>query len=640
MKIGGIPIRKKGKFEQSRAPKRPSMAEQQVSKPAKQPKAAKASSGGGKKGLIIALALVVVVVLGVCSYGFVLKNQDAIYPNVYVAGVNVGGLKRDAAVSAVSEAVQKSYASDTLNVVLPDRTLSLTPEVTQVALNPDQAIDEAMRYGRSGGPISAVINYLRAGKSEYSVDLDSSLNLDTDYIRTLVDQTARECASDKIDPIVKVNEEAGTITITAGSPAVSLDADKLYDAVIARFSSGDFSDLDFEYDTVPCESVDLQQYYDKYCKEMTDAYYDEEKKELVPEVNGYGFDLPYYTQQLAMAKAGEVITIQMEDLVPEVTLEELKKTYFADVLASYDSPHTANAARTKNLDLACKAIDGTILNPGDEFSFNKIVGERTKEKGYLAAIVYTDGGKSESQEGGGICQVASTIYTCTLLADLEVTERAPHMYLVTYVEPGMDATIYWPSLDYKFKNSTDMPLRVDASVSGGYVHIKLVGTKQEHDYDHIKLRGVYASSTAWKTVAEINGKKTEITIAKGAGVDANGKAIDLAVDAAGNKYILGSVTESEYTGYTINAYRDFIAADGSTMRSELLHTDQFKHRDRCYSVTPYTEPEPEEPEEPDPTDPNDPSYDPDDNPDDNGNGDSNNDGTYTGDPSAMPDFWN
>ena len=466
------------------------MAEQQVSKPAKQPKAAKASSGGGKKGLIIALALVVVVVLGVCSYGFVLKNQDAIYPNVYVAGVNVGGLKRDAAVSAVSEAVQKSYASDTLNVVLPDRTLSLTPDVTQVALNPDQAIDEAMRYGRSGGPISAVINYLRAGKSEYSVDLDSSLNLDTDYIRTLVDQTARECASDKIDPIVKVNEEAGTITITAGSPAVSLDADKLYDAVIARFSSGDFSDLDFEYDTVPCESVDLQQYYDKYCKEMTDAYYDEEKKELVPEVNGYGFDLPYYTQQLAMAKAGEVITIQMEDLVPEVTLEELKKTYFADVLASYDSPHTANAARTKNLELACKAIDGTILNPGDEFSFNKIVGERTKEKGYLAAIVYTDGGKSESQEGGGICQVASTIYTCTLLADLEVTERAPHMYLVTYVEPGMDATIYWPSLDYKFKNSTDMPLRVDASVSGGYVHIKLVGTKQEHDYDHIKLSGV------------------------------------------------------------------------------------------------------------------------------------------------------
>ena len=635
MKIGGIPIRKKGKFEQSRTPKKPSVAEQQVNKPAKTPKPAKQpKQGSGKKGLIIALALVAIVVLGVCSYGFVLKNQDAIYPNVYVAGVNVGGLKRDAAVSAVSEAVEKSYASDTLNVVLPDRTLSLTPEVTQVALNPEQAIDEAMRCGRSGGPISAVINYLRAGKREYTVDLDSSLNLDTEYIRTLIDQTARECASDKIDPIVKVDEDAGTITITAGSPAISLDADKLYDAVIARFASGDFSDLDFDYDTVACESVDLQQYYDKYCKEMTDAYYDEEKKELVPEVNGYGFDLPYYTQKLAMAKAGDVITIQMEDLIPAVTLEDLKKTYFADTLASYDSPHTANAARTKNLELACKAINGTVLNPGDEFSFNKIVGERTKEKGYQAAIVYTDGGKSEAQEGGGICQVASTIYTCTLLADLEVTERSPHMYLVTYVEPGMDATIYWPSLDFKFKNSTDMPLRIDASVSGGYVHIKLVGTKQEHDYDHIKLRGVYASSTAWKTVAEIDGKKVEITIAKGAGVDANGNAIDLAVDANGNKYVLGSIIEGEYTGYTINAYRDFIAADGSTIRSELLHTDQFKHRDRCYSVTPYVEPEPDVPEEPDPDDPNyDPDYDPTVDPDDDGD-----DNHYTGDPSAMPDF--
>ena len=138
MKIGGIPIRKKGKFEQSRAPQKPSMAEQQVNKPAKQPKQPRQSCG--KKGWIIALALVAIVVLGVCSYGFVLKNQDAIYPNVYVAGVNVGGLKRDAAISAVSEAVQTSYESDTLNVVLPDRTLSLTPEVTQVALNPEQVI--------------------------------------------------------------------------------------------------------------------------------------------------------------------------------------------------------------------------------------------------------------------------------------------------------------------------------------------------------------------------------------------------------------------------------------------------------------------------------------------------------------------
>lgn len=289
--------------------------------------------------------------------------------------------------------------------------------------------------------------------------------------------------------------------------------------------------------------------------------------------------------------------------------------------------------------MPARPIDGTILNPGDEFSFNKIVGERTKEKGYLAAIVYTDGGKSESQEGGGICQVASTIYTCTLLADLEVTERAPHMYLVTYVEPGMDATTYWPSLDYKFKNSTDMPLRVDASVSGGYVHIKLVGTKQEHDYDHIKLRGVYASSTAWKTVAEINGKKTEITIAKGAGVDANGKAIDLAVDAAATSIFLVlsqraniPATRSTPIATLSQPTAARCALSFCTPTSSSTATAATRSR-RIPSPSPKCGGA-------DPTDPNDPSYDPDDNSDDNGNGDSNNDGTYTGDPSVMPDFWN
>ena len=88
--------------------------------------------------------MALLAVLGVCTYGFILKGSDTIFPNVYVAGVNVGGLKRSAAVTAVEGAVNQSYASDTLRVVLPDRTLELDPEITNVALNADEAVDEAM----------------------------------------------------------------------------------------------------------------------------------------------------------------------------------------------------------------------------------------------------------------------------------------------------------------------------------------------------------------------------------------------------------------------------------------------------------------------------------------------------------------
>ena len=469
--------------------------------------------------------MALLAVLGVCTYGFILKGSDTIFPNVYVAGVNVGGLKRDAAINAVKLAVEQETAADTLTVVLPDRTIEFTPEVTNVALNPDEAADAAMNYGRDGGPIKALITYQKAKKDRQDIALESGKNLDTTYIRDLIDQTARACASEKIDPIVTVDADAKTVTVVTGSPKISLDADKLYDEVVARFESGDFSDLKFDYDTEPCAPVDLQTYYDQFATEMKDAYYDEEKKELVAEKVGFGFDVSYYTQQIAMADAGTTITIQAEEMQPEVTLADLEKEYFADVLGSCDSPHTAQAGRTKNLELACKAIDGTILNPGDEFSFNKIVGERTAEKGYQKAIVYQTGGKSEAEEGGGVCQVASTIYTACLYADLKVTERAPHMFTVTYVQLGMDATIYWGSLDYKFVNSTDHPLRIDASVSGGYVHIKLMGTTpKDKSYDHIVLHNEVIATRQPKTV--IDGTETEITDA-GTGVDENGNTVTL-----------------------------------------------------------------------------------------------------------------
>ena len=165
---------KRGKFEAQKPSRKPTAAQKHTGGSA--PK----KSGGGKKVGILVGCVLLVAVLCVCAYGMILKGQDTIYPNVYVAGINVGGLKRDAAISAVQEAVDQHTSADTLTVVLPDRSLSFTPEVSQVALNADEAIDQAMQYGRSGGPITALITYNRAKHNDYNVDLESSLNRDTD----------------------------------------------------------------------------------------------------------------------------------------------------------------------------------------------------------------------------------------------------------------------------------------------------------------------------------------------------------------------------------------------------------------------------------------------------------------------------
>lgn len=558
-----------------------------------------------KKVGIIAGAIAGALVLAVCVFGFVLKGGKTIYPNVTVADVSVGGLDRTAAIAAVEEAVAAKEESYTLHVVLPDRTLEFTPDVTNVALDAESAIDAAMRHGRDGGPFKALFTYLGARSKPHSVSLQSELDLDTEYIRNLIDETAKDAESELIQPIVKIDEEAGKITIKTGSPEVHLDAEALYGAVVARFEARDFSDLKFEYDTEPCKPIDLQGYYDKYCTEVIDAYFDEEAGKLVEEQVGFGFDLPYYTQKIAMAEPETDIVIEMKDLEPKVTLEQLKQEMFPDVLAKYDSPHVNIPARTNNLDLACKAIDGMILKPGDVFSFNDTVGERTVEKGYQAATVYLDGGKSQAETGGGICQVASTIYECVLYANLKVTERMPHMFVVTYVGYGQDATIYWGQQDFKFQNNTEHPIRIDASVSGGYVHIALAGVKEETNYDSIKISYAVLSQKEWKTVGVLNKDDKEevpfeITIEN-----------DVATDAEGNTYKVEEVIDTPYTGMSIMTYRHFLDAEGKEISKETLAKSDYRSRDKKVLLTLL---EPAQPED----------------------GEYDEDGNYIGDPSVTP----
>ena len=174
-----------------------------------------------------------------------------------------------------------------------------------------------------------------------------------------------------------------------------------------------------------------------------------------------------------------------EQAAAEIAVEDTEKEDFCDILASYGSTYdTHNTAKEINLQLCCEAIDGTILEPGEEFSFNDIVGERTVERGYQECSAYV--GNDISQElGGGICQVASTIYCCVLYADLEVVERSCHKYVVSYVPLGMDATVYWDyNLDFKFANNTDHPIRIDASTADGECWVFIRGID---DYNYIRV---------------------------------------------------------------------------------------------------------------------------------------------------------
>ncbi len=137
---------------------------------------------------------------------------------------------------------------------------------------------------------------------------------------------------------------------------------------------------------------------------------------------------------------------------------------FADLLAQKSTSLGGSSyARINNISKACEAINGLVMNPGDEFSYNERVGQRTAAGGYMAAGAYNNG-QVVQEIGGGICQVSSTLYYCALVSNLEITNRLCHYFGVDYLPAGLDATVSWPSPDFKFRNDSEYPIRVEAAV--------------------------------------------------------------------------------------------------------------------------------------------------------------------------------
>ena len=195
----------------------------------------------------------------------------------------------------------------------------------------------------------------------------------------------------------------------------------------------------------------------------------------------------------------------------EVTKADLEPLLFRDVLGSTTTYYNGGqAGRTTNVRLACNSIDGTILNPGEEFSYNDIVGERTASRGFRSAIIFSNGSEVDGL-GGGVCQVSSTVYMAVLRADLKVTERYNHQFQISYTPISQDAAVYWGSKDFKFVNDTPYPIKVVASSGGGTLTVKLYGTKTSDKTISFSSKsytsGKYKYASLYKTVTE-NGTST------------------------------------------------------------------------------------------------------------------------------------
>ncbi|WP_052447262.1 VanW family protein [Clostridium polynesiense] len=202
---------------------------------------------------------------------------------------------------------------------------------------------------------------------------------------------------------------------------------------------------------------------------------------ITQDVKGYKVDTEDLENQINSRitegiKENIIVQAKAEAVEPKITAETLGK--INSKISSYTTNYTSStAARAHNVDLSASSINGTLLMPGEVFSYNKTVGERSKARGYQDAAVYV-GDKVEQGIGGGICQTSSTLYVAAMMANLRSVDRTNHSMPVSYLKVGMDATVVWGAIDYKFKNNYDFPVYIEAVTKNRNLTFNIYGNKE------------------------------------------------------------------------------------------------------------------------------------------------------------------
>ncbi len=436
--------------------------------------------GGGfdfkSKPVVAAVAAFVAVVLLFAALTVYTYAHGDIFPRVTAEGVRLGGMNREEAITALDAHSKSRYEGAKLEIKLEDITSrTVSAQELGVSLPAEDIADAALRVGHEGGffpRIWDVFCTLFAGhetKSEIRLD-DAALG------KVVAELSAHDIAP--TDATYEITDKE--LVLYPKADGKKLDAEALEKTIRERFTAQDYSTIEVARLVAESKGLDMDKLYSEVHKEVSDARLEKNENEnvIVPHVVGVDFDLD--AARIAYEKsADEILRIPLEITQPKVFTKTLEAGLFKDVLADVTTNFSPKkVARTANVRLAAKLVNGKVLNPGEEFSYNTTVGPRTKARGFQEAAIFASGEVVDGV-GGGICQVSSTLYMAAIRANMEITERKNHSFYVDYAPKGEDATVVYGSIDFRFKNTSPYPIKIVATSKDNYIRIKLMGTETD-----------------------------------------------------------------------------------------------------------------------------------------------------------------
>lgn len=486
---------------------------------------------------VAAVLLLIAAIIGIVSLAGSPVDNGLILNNVYAAGVNLGGMTKDQAKAALHKATDNTYSHLDMTVTVLDTTVILAAKDTGATLDVDAVVDAAYDYGRGENKKAQ-----NTANTSHTISILPYLTIDTGYIQDAVEDLGKLYSTILKQSTYTISGERPsmnqetyntskafqTLTVSIGTAEYGMSTDDLYQQIMDAYNINLFQVMG-ECSMIAPDALDCEEIWTKAgCVEPVDAQYNTDTYEITKEVYGYGFTLEALQTAVNNASYGDVIEIPMTFIKPELTESDFSGKMFQDTLATYRTSLSSDDAWNSNMRLAVNALNGVIIKVGDTFSFNGTLGAVTTKNGYKSAKIFV-GKSSQNVVGGGICQVASTLYNCVLLADLDIVEHSTHNYAPDYVTVGFDAEIISGSVDFKFRNSTDQPIRIQASIENGSVKIILLGTDED--------------SYTTKLSFQITNTEVPDTVYN-----------TMYADNVGG-YVEGDVLAQGITGYTVAIYR-------------------------------------------------------------------------------------
>ncbi len=510
----------------------------------------KTKKNNHKKINKITVIIISIIFLIIISVIFALMNitNENILNNISIMGIDVSDLSKEEAKTVLNDIINKKINEEII-LKKDDYETSITPNQINANFNIENAINEAYNIGKDGNIIANNYNIL------FTMLFGRNIDCDLQYNTESMDKKISDISA-KLPNSVKQSSyyiEGNNLIIVKGKQGVEIKKPDLEEKIINEIkdinNNSEIIQIPTQ-DAVPTE-INLEKIRNEIYKEAESAYISQNPTTVHPSVDGVDFAISLEEAEKILSEEKEEYTIPLKITKPEKTLTDLGEEAFPDKIATYSTRYDpSNLNRSNNLSISAKKIDGTILLPGETFSYNQTVGERTIAEGYKEAGAYA-GGRVVQDVGGGICQTSSTLYNAALLANLEIVDRSNHQFLTSYVSAGRDATVSWGTIDFQFKNNRTYPIKIEASAKNGVCLMSIYGIKEETEYE-VVIQSDVISYIPYKTIYENDSSLEE------------GKEV---------------VEQSGYKGCKSETYK-ILKLNGKTVSKTLLSKDTYDAMDR------------------------------------------------------------